>query len=98
MLWWFVPWHTRYCEIDNNWLAMACLIGITLQHMKCAAVFLLISLALTSELSAVLRPRFPVKPTPPFRDDVIVIEDGLVRSLSKNIPPAHQVNSRSVHL
>jgi hypothetical protein len=41
--------------------------------MKCAAVFLLISLALPSELSAVLRPRFPVKPTPPFRDDVIVI-------------------------
>jgi hypothetical protein len=47
--------------------------------MKCAAVFLLISLALTSELSAVLRPRFPVKPTPPFRDDVIVIGEGLVR-------------------
>jgi hypothetical protein len=52
--------------------------------MKCAAVFLLISLALTSELLAVLRPRFPVKPMPPFRDDVIVIEDGLIRSLSKD--------------
>ena len=64
---------------------MACSIGITLQHMKCAAVFLLISLALRPELSAVLRPRFPVKPTPPFGDEVIVIGEGLVRSL----PPEH---------
>jgi len=65
---------------------MVRLIRITLQHMKRAAVFLLLSLALTSELFAVLRPRFPVKPMPPFGDDVIVIEDGLVRSPSKNAP------------
>ena len=66
---------------------MACLIEITLQHMKCAAVFLLISLALRSELSAVLRPRFPVKAEPPFRGDLIVWGDEIPQGSLKEAGP-----------
>jgi hypothetical protein len=43
--------------------------------MKCAAVFIFVSFALASESFGVLRPRFPIKPTPPFRGEVIVIGD-----------------------
>jgi len=45
------------------------------QHetMKSAALAILLSFALGSETFAILRPRYPAKPTPPFRGHVIII-------------------------
>jgi hypothetical protein len=43
--------------------------------MKSAVLVLAVLLALASQASAILRPRFPAKPTPPFRGHIIVIED-----------------------
>jgi len=51
--------------------------------MKCAALFLVVSLMLASESSGVLRPRFPVKAAPPFRGDVIVIGDDVLQNSAK---------------
>jgi hypothetical protein len=53
--------------------------------MKCAAVFLVL-VALASESFGVLRPRFPVKPMPPFSGDTIVIGDD-TRRMSVNESP-----------
>ena len=47
--------------------------------MKCAAVCILVCLALASPALALLRPLFPVKAAPPFRGEVIVIGDDFVR-------------------
>jgi hypothetical protein len=56
---------------------------------KCAAVAILIALALALQASAVLRPLFPIKPSAPFNGEVIVIGDELVlRPAIK--PPMHQ--------
>jgi len=41
------------------------------------AVFL--SLILASPALAILRPRYPIKPTPPFRGHVIIIEDDAIQ-------------------
>ena len=43
--------------------------------MKTAALVIALSVAIASQASAILRPRFPAKPTPPFRGHVIIIED-----------------------
>jgi hypothetical protein len=43
--------------------------------MKHAVICIFLSMMLSSPALAVLRPRYPVKPTPPFRGHVIVIED-----------------------
>jgi len=43
--------------------------------MKHAVIGIFLSLMLSSSALAILRPRCPVKPTPPFRGHVIVIED-----------------------
>ena len=52
--------------------------------MKCAAI--LISLALASQASAVLRPLFPIKPSAPFNGEFIVVGDELVlRSAKKTV-------------
>jgi hypothetical protein len=51
--------------------------------LKCAVVFALISLALISQSSAVLRPLFPIKPAAPFSGEVIVIGDDLVLRSAK---------------
>jgi hypothetical protein len=48
--------------------------------MKCAAVFLLVSIACVSQTFAVLRPLFPAKPAPPFSGEVISIADDSIRS------------------
>ena len=48
-------------------------------NMKCAAVCILVCLALASPALALLRPLFPVKAAPPFRGEVIVIGDDFVR-------------------
>ena len=57
------------------------------KNMKCAVVFIFVSLALTSQTFAVLRPRFPVKTMPPFHGDVIVIGDDLFRGPPKDTVP-----------
>jgi len=48
--------------------------------MKCAAVFVVVFLALAAGSFGVLRPRFPVKPMPPFNGDTIVIDPAKVAS------------------
>jgi hypothetical protein len=50
--------------------------------MKCAGVFIFVSLAIALQASAVLRPLFPVKPAPPFSGGAIIIGDDLVNCLS----------------
>ena len=54
--------------------------------MKYAAVSIFVSVALTSQTFAVLRPRFPIKPTPPFRGDMIVIGDDLLQDVPERAP------------
>jgi len=54
--------------------------------MKCAAVFIFVSLVLASQTFAVLRPLFPVKPEPPVRGGAIVIGNDLVRHLPERTP------------
>jgi hypothetical protein len=49
-------------------------------HMKCAAVFVVVFFAFAAESFGVLRPRFPVKPMPPFSGDTGVIENDIVRN------------------
>jgi hypothetical protein len=44
--------------------------------MKHVVIGIFLSLMLSSPALAILRPRYPVKPTPPFRGHVIIIEDG----------------------
>ena len=46
-------------------------------NMKCAAVFIFVSLVLASESFGVLRPQFPIKPMPPFQGDTIVIRNDI---------------------
>jgi hypothetical protein len=48
--------------------------------MKFAAVFVVVFLALAAEGFGVLRPRFPVKPMPPFSGNTGIIEDDIVRN------------------
>ncbi|HEV3147561.1 MAG TPA: hypothetical protein VGZ24_02845 [Chthoniobacterales bacterium] len=43
--------------------------------MKHVVIGIFLSLMLSSPALAILRPRYPVKPTPPYRGHVIVIED-----------------------
>ncbi len=47
--------------------------------MKSAVLVLAVLLAIASQASAILRPRFPAKPTPPFRGHIIVIEDDSIQ-------------------
>ena len=54
--------------------------------MKCAAVFILVSIAFVSQTFAVLRPLFPAKPAPPFSGEVISTGDGSIR-YSAGEPP-----------
>ncbi len=51
--------------------------------MKCAAVCILVCLALVSPAFALLRPLFPVKAAPPFSSGAIVIGDDLVPGSAK---------------
>ncbi|PYL14315.1 MAG: hypothetical protein DMF43_01920 [Verrucomicrobia bacterium] len=55
--------------------------------MKCAAVFLLVSIALASEGFGVLRPRFPIKAAPPFSGDVIIIGGDVTQNPAKTSLP-----------
>ncbi len=59
------------------------------EHEICSSIhdrFRIVSVALTSQALAVLRPRFPIKPTPPFRGDMIVIGDDLLQDTPKKAP------------
>jgi hypothetical protein len=52
--------------------------------MKCAAVFVFISVMLGSaDVFGVLRPQFPTKAAPPFRGDIIAIGDEVIQHSSK---------------
>ena len=55
---------------------------------KCAVASTLISLVFVWQASAVLRPLFPVKPSAPFNDELIVIGDEFVLRPA-NKPPIH---------
>jgi hypothetical protein len=57
------------------------------QHetMKSAALAILLSFALGSEAFAILRPRYPAKPTPPFRGHVIIIGDGAIQKAARKV-------------
>ncbi|MGH8100464.1 MAG: hypothetical protein ACREIW_04145 [Chthoniobacterales bacterium] len=48
--------------------------------MKFAALILFASLAISSPAFAILRPRYPEKPSPPFRGDTIAINDDSLRN------------------
>jgi len=48
--------------------------------MKCAAVLVVVFFALAADSFGVLRPRFPVKPMPPFSGQAGTIEDDIVRN------------------
>jgi hypothetical protein len=57
--------------------------------MKCAAVFLVVSLAIVSQTLAMLRPVFPVKADPPFGGGTIIIgDDTLPNSTQETAPMA----------
>jgi len=53
--------------------------------MKFAAI-LVVTLALAPPAFAVLRPRFPLKPSPPYQGRVIVIEDDSIKTPAENSP------------
>ena len=64
--------------------------------MKRAGLFALVSLALLSQVFAVLRPLFPVKPPPPFGNQVIVIGDDLAPGSCKSNHPSTEVRNVQV--
>jgi hypothetical protein len=48
------------------------------------AIIVVLTLAVVSPAFAILRPRFPLKPLPPFSGQYITIEDGSIQN-----PPKH---------
>jgi len=73
----------RPTKRSQNFLVMRRFIRVKAAHMKCAAVFVVVFLALAAESFGVLRPRFPVKAMPPFSGDTIVIGDDTLRDPAK---------------
>jgi hypothetical protein len=55
------------------------LILLRAADMKCAAVFIVVSIGFASQTFAVLRPLFPAKPAPPFSGEAISIGDNSTR-------------------
>jgi hypothetical protein len=53
--------------------------------MKHAAICIFLTLALAAQASAVLRPLYPVKPTPPFRGQVIIIGSDSLSTPPKSV-------------
>ena len=66
---------------------------IAARKMRCAVVAILVSLVFVSQVSAVLRPLFPIKPAAPFNGDLIVIGDELVLRSAKQPPIHHPVQA-----
>ena len=65
---------------DRETIYLPCrLILLRPADMKCAAVFVIVSIAFVSQTFAVLRPLFPAKPAPPFSGEVITIGDDSIR-------------------
>jgi hypothetical protein len=64
-------------------LAMMRFLHIRAKDMKCAAVVVLVSIALISQSFAVLRPRFPVKAAPPFDSELVIIGDDIPQNSAK---------------
>jgi hypothetical protein len=62
--------------------------------MKCAVAALLIALAFASQVFAVLRPLFPVKPSAPFNGELIVIGDDFLLRPAKKPLVHHQGQAR----
>jgi hypothetical protein len=67
--------------------------------MKSAAAFILVSFALSSQAFAVLRPLFPVKPAPPYGDQVIIIGGDSIQSSTQETPhfPANEGANAGTH-
>jgi hypothetical protein len=53
---------------------------INIAIMKYAALWIALTLALSSQAFAILRPRYPVRPSPPFRGEIIVIGDESIQT------------------
>jgi len=51
--------------------------------MKSAVLGIALLLALSAQASAVIRPRYPVRPMPPFHGELIAIEDSFFHKASK---------------
>ncbi len=51
--------------------------------MKCAALFIFVSVAFASQTFAVLRPLFPAKPAPPFGSEAITIGNDSIRESAR---------------
>ena len=62
---------------------------LSAKNMKCAAVFIFVSFVLASESFGVLRPQFPIKPTPPFQGDMIIIGDDIAFPKAASSTAAH---------
>lgn len=72
---------------DREKICLPCrLILLRAAGMKCAAVFVLVSIAFVSQAFAVLRPLFPAKPAPPFGGEVITIGDDSIRYSAGEAP------------
>jgi hypothetical protein len=60
-------------------------------RLKCVVVSAFVSVVFVSQASAVFRPPFPIKSTPPSNGDVTVIGDELVqRPAAKKTLPNHR--------
>jgi hypothetical protein len=77
-------------QIENFGENLACYAGIIHVHanaMKCAAVFVFISMVLvSSDVFGVLRPLFPTRATPPFRGEIIAAGDEMIQHSSGTAP------------
>jgi len=56
------------------------------EFMKVMAIVSALCLLLSSHLFAVLRPRYPIKASPPFQGEVIVIGGDTYRNAAKHFP------------
>ena len=77
-------------QVENqheNFACPATRIHVHATNMKCAAVFVFISVMLaSSDVFGVLRPLFPTKAAPPFRGDIITIGDEMNQQTSETGP------------
>jgi hypothetical protein len=53
--------------------------------VKSAALSIVLTLALSTQVFAILRPRYPVKPSPPYRGEIIVIGDQSIPAAAAKI-------------
>ncbi len=52
--------------------------------MKTAVLSIILALAISSNAFAILRPRFPHRPVPPYSSQIIIIVDDSIQ-----VPPGH---------